>query len=644
MPSKTSYFNKTIFFKNITHYWPVWTAYLLYTLFVLPLLLYLNLTTRNVIEDSTFNLELFQITLLQETIENSLHPFVFFLFACITAIAVFSYLFQARSANMIHALPVCRKSLFITNGLSGLSFLLVPQLLAFLISIFVCLGLGITNGAVYLLHWLVLSGGMVIFAFALAVFIVMITGNILAVPAFYVIVNFLFIGGKTLIGELIEQLSYGIRRSFSFSSGDFLSPYYFLSNHLGGYSLFSSDTMETFPKEAYGYIGGYFIAAIFLFLIAYILYEKKQLETTGDFIAVSFLKPFFRWGATIFLSIGVTLFVYALFAIDSRVATPFLLIIILFIISGTIVFFLAEMLIQKNFRVFSKRKFTECGAALALLLALVSGIEFDVFGLETAVPKTEDIVSIYFSNSYNLDVAEEDFSKIVSIHQSLIDSKKEFETYFDTYNEDYSTPYISIDYTLKNNKTLSRRYYIPITDAYLENENSAFFQACALENNTEYYMKHHFSDTYDNITFIEGSLTASINETDDFTLNQEQCIQFYEAFQKDVAEGNYRIYHYALEERISDRIYYNRIYLSFQTPELTDETYTSAVVETQDKASIITLEETSYAQQGTSITLTTDCVHSIQALTEMGFINEEHTLMTQKEADIFFSEDNYLDK
>lgn len=636
MQSKTSYFNKTIFLKNITHYWPIWTAYLLICLFRLPLSLYLNLTAQYVTDDVEYKyMETLKSSLLTDTVQSALQPFALFLFACITAIAVFSYLYQARSANMIHALPVCRKSLFITNVLSGISFLLIPQFIAFLAGILVCFSLQMTE-TVYLLHWLLLSGGMAVFAFGLAVFIVMITGNILAVPAFYLIINYLFEGAKMLITSFIQQLSYGIR-GVHFSFGDFLSPYYFLSRKFNGYSSLFTDTANHFPAEAYRYIGGYLLAGIALFIVAFVIYQKKHLETAGDFLTVSFLKPFFRWGSTIFLGLGITMFILGFFSFDNRATTPFLFIIILLTFSGIVIFFLAEMLIQKNFRVFSKRAFGECGIAVILLLALVTGIEYNVFGLETMIPKTEDIAFIRYSSNFNINVIDEDFSKVVSLHQNLVDSKQEIENYFKHNDHNGSSTTVDIVYTLKNNKTISRSYWIPVNIAYLENEDSVFYQNADLENRPEYYMGRHFTSAYDSVTFIEGTLGTSPGNTetiDAFHLNQEQCIQFFEAFKKDVYEGNYCIYDSAIYERISDRIYYNNVSLSYQVPD---------DFETETVSTNVT-EETTYSQHWTDITLTTDCVHSIQALTDMGFINENHQLITQKEADILFSEDEYQDK
>lgn len=42
MQSGTSCFNKTIFKKNITHFWPIWGIYLVFLLYALPLTLLLS--------------------------------------------------------------------------------------------------------------------------------------------------------------------------------------------------------------------------------------------------------------------------------------------------------------------------------------------------------------------------------------------------------------------------------------------------------------------------------------------------------------------------------------------------------------------------------------------------------------------------
>lgn len=61
--------------------------------------------------------------------------------------------YKTSCFNMMHALPVSRKELFVTNYLSGLLFLMIPQAISFLISIFVCLGRNITEKKIIGMLW-----------------------------------------------------------------------------------------------------------------------------------------------------------------------------------------------------------------------------------------------------------------------------------------------------------------------------------------------------------------------------------------------------------------------------------------------------------------------------------------------------------
>ena len=47
--------------------------------------------------------------------------------ALVTALLVWSYLFQHRSVSMMHSLPIRREGLFVTNVLSGLTMMAMPE-------------------------------------------------------------------------------------------------------------------------------------------------------------------------------------------------------------------------------------------------------------------------------------------------------------------------------------------------------------------------------------------------------------------------------------------------------------------------------------------------------------------------------------
>ena len=140
MKSKTSCFNKAIFRKNMSRFWPVCAVYLAYLFFHMTVRMFLN--TRSYItaqSADTVSPATSRLTTMLECISGNLEPYVIFFAALVAAITVFSYLFSTRSCHMIHALPVKRSELFVTNYISGFLFLLLPQLITFLLNLIVCI-------------------------------------------------------------------------------------------------------------------------------------------------------------------------------------------------------------------------------------------------------------------------------------------------------------------------------------------------------------------------------------------------------------------------------------------------------------------------------------------------------------------------
>ncbi len=91
---------------------------------------------------------------------------------------------------MMHALPARREALFVSHYLAGLSFLLLPHLAVYALTVAVeaalgCLELG------PLTTWLLTQSGVCLFFYSFAVFCAMFTGNLVALPVFYGILNFL---------------------------------------------------------------------------------------------------------------------------------------------------------------------------------------------------------------------------------------------------------------------------------------------------------------------------------------------------------------------------------------------------------------------------------------------------------------------
>ena len=86
--------------------------------------------------------------------------------------------------------------------------MVVPQILTFIITVFVCIGAHITN-IQYILYWFGAEAAMTFFALALGAFVAMFTGQLLAFPVYYVVVNYLYVGCWYLINMVIESVCFG---------------------------------------------------------------------------------------------------------------------------------------------------------------------------------------------------------------------------------------------------------------------------------------------------------------------------------------------------------------------------------------------------------------------------------------------------
>ena len=198
MRSATSYFNFTLFRKNLSRFWPIWGLYSLIWLVLLPV----NLLT----DGDYLTLARTRLIPLQFVNGTSAALALAFCFGILCAMAVFSYLYSSRSVGLLHALPMRREGLFLTNYLSGLAFMVLPNLAVFFLSLLVEAAFGVVVFS-SLFTWLVTTSFYCLFFYSFAVFCAMFTGHILALPAFYGILNFLALGISFLLGDMARRSS-----------------------------------------------------------------------------------------------------------------------------------------------------------------------------------------------------------------------------------------------------------------------------------------------------------------------------------------------------------------------------------------------------------------------------------------------------
>ena len=111
MKSKTSFFNKTVFKKNLTRFAPVMAVYTLCLILGMMMLYQINE-------------EMGRTFWFASRIAGNLQlmGLVNLLFAPLVAMLLFGDLYNSRMCNALHAMPMRRETLFLTNVVSGLLF------------------------------------------------------------------------------------------------------------------------------------------------------------------------------------------------------------------------------------------------------------------------------------------------------------------------------------------------------------------------------------------------------------------------------------------------------------------------------------------------------------------------------------------
>jgi ABC-2 type transport system permease protein len=654
MKLKTSCFNPTIFKKNITRFWPLWAMYLVVLFFSMPVTLFLHTRADNLSANAS-DAVLNKLSDMLSAISFNVSPMFVFVFAIVFAIAVFSYLYQAKSCYMIHALPVRRTELFVTNYISGILFLWIPQIITFLLSMFVCIINNVTS-VEYLFYWLIYSMGMSFFFFSSAVFCCMLTGNYFAVIAFYGLGNVIYVMLKYLISCLVSTLCYGLSNLDNFSNlsstkDACLSPIIFMDNHVNLTWLYDDTytTISTISIKGGSVIAGYAVAAVFLIIAALLFYQRRQLECAGDIVSFSWMRPIFRWLVAFCMGSGLAMIFTQLFFYDS--SRKALILFLCALIFSCIFFFLAEMLLQKKFRIFGRKGWLECAVCVCVTLGILASLDGDLFHIERKVPQADDVTGVVFNNYYDIVCTnEDDIEKIEQIHQAIVDHKKDYEQYYYDHKqlEDSGLSTVDIEYYLKDGRCISRSYTIPATDAYLNDSDSAAAKIRTLQSDPETFIKYRLCENYDEIK-LTGGYFNQLDEndvSDNTSLSASEFETLYDAILKDIRSGNYpygiesmqnvatqRYYEYvSLEGKINgDLISIGDVLTSDETKQETEYSTSSSYGSMYSSYNIDFSYYTN--SDGRKITnvymefpLYDTCEYTIQALIDLGIIDSKADL------------------
>ena len=637
MRSATSYFNGTLYRKTLARFWPLWGLWGLGWMFLLPLN-FLNSWLRYARQSDPNILRFMQIDAKNVPSLLSSGVFLALFFAVLCAMAVFGYLYNSRSACWTHALPMRREALFTTQYLAGLSMMLLPLLAAGVLTAIVEVSFlpmgdwGMALSALAL--WLAAQCGIVIFFFSFAAFCAMFTGHILALPAFYFILNALASVLWFLVDSLMHEFYYGYAGvPGALDVAEYLTPAAALHTAVQyGYGEATNQLRDPGTVVIYAAVG------VLLAFVSLYVYRRRHVETAGDVVAVPLVRPLFKYGVSFCSGLAFGMFTAAFFGwAELPVLIPCIL------VWTVIGYFVAEMLLRKSFRVLKAWK---GGAVMtAVMLVLCLACLMDVFGVVNRVPNAERVESVRveldmgypYDSGHRLSADLTDpaqIEKILALHQAIVDNRdrdsggvlRHYEENDDGtwYAQDYTSA-VYLYYTLSGGGRLDRHYTsvplyaedldTPGTVAYAMRQIVEDRELVAMAYDFEDFMKNaRLTSAYLDLVYLNGEPYGENLFLDDY--RQE----LWDAVQQDFAEGTIGVrwlFDYSRDR--NENTYHTDLIF-----EMTRDSNAKGPAGYEDESYVETIP--SRTGQALTITLTPQAKHTLAVLDKTGIWEEGYSL------------------
>jgi len=441
----------------MTRFWPVWAAYLGIWL----------LAAAVPIAGRAEILEAYAAAVMRHTLlSTGLYGGIAMsaVFGCFAAMAVWSFLYSARSAHGVAALPIRREGVY----LSALAAGIVPLLAANVLAAAIVLLTGAANGWTDLgavAQWLALVSLLNVCFYGFATLCGQLTGNVLVLPAVYAVLNFTAVVVQFLLSEIFGRFVYGYGGGLMGTG--YLSPVVALVRVMGVERLYGVSPLDESRIPVGAELYGWGLAAIYAgfglvcMALGLLLFRKRRIETAGDVVAVRALKPVFRWC----MALGCGLcFACLLDALLGGGGATFTRLLIYMLIGAAIGWFAGEMLIRKSFRVFTARRWAGLGLCWLVIVIGMLGMKTDLFGYERYVPAAADVKSVTLrgGGAEGAVLAEpENVEAALALHREIIEDRaaqRELE------KQGAEARSCTILYELRDGRTVERDYTVRFTD------------------------------------------------------------------------------------------------------------------------------------------------------------------------------------
>ena len=529
MKSKISFFNAGLFKSTLRRFWPLWFVHFGGWFLFMPMLTLFNGIGQNRTSD-------FVLDITRQAVFAS--PIVSCLMAIITAMAVFSFMYNSRSTGLIASLPMRRETVFGSVWLGGVAAVICSNIVIALLSFVFSLGAVSDTAFAFkaVMIWFAAYSMQFLLFFGMATITAVMTGSIVVLPVLFFIFNFIAVGMEAIVRAHFSCLIWGME-SYSFDCVlDFLSPVVYMLGNFQFDSLYDYNQLSnvrTLVAVTYTHWTAtviYCAAGLIFSAAALLIFKRRRMEAAGDVIAVRCLKPVFKYGVTACSALCGGLLLYTLlYAIFNNPALSVVIMIPSLIIFALVGYFGARMLLEKSFHVFHDG-WVGLIIVCCLCAVFTLGCDLDVFGIGRYVPDESSIESMIVSESGEIR-SKEGISEFRALHESIVKDRDKYTDPGVNYR-DNETFYFR--YTLKNGRQVLREYTVLSGDEnyerYYELLNSPVF---TLERFTPSIPVDAEHCTY-------SVFTTPDYEIGSFPLTSEQAADFYHnALVPDIMAGRY---------------------------------------------------------------------------------------------------------
>ena len=463
MKLKVSFCNPTVLRTDISRFAPVWGAYTL----GLAMLVLFQLRPGDTDDAKASLVYTFNLISCRGVCINGIY-------ALVVVQALFGDLLNPRLCNSLHAMPITRDGYYGAHLAAGLLFALVPNFLV-LMPVTGLLGSGMRSVALWTAFALSLQ---YIFYLGTALLAVQLAGNRVGMVLIYGIINFATVLLYWFVAMVFIPLIYGKDISIGWIAR--LCPTVAMYD---GYYLKALDRSEMVNGQWKYYFDGIQSGELWprawicaglgcvCMAAAQVVYRHRKLEAAGDLVAFPGLSP-------VFLTL-YTLTVAAFFHVGVKRLAQGSISVYFFLPLGLIAGYITGlMLLRRTSRVFRWRLLVPMGGILVACALCVLGIMTDVFHVIRYVPKAQDVASVtlapiqltYSGQTLTLN-QEQEIQDVIAYHQGALRDwqSKVLGSLVQDQDRWYPGSYLNIQlrYTMKNGRTLQRRYF-------LEKENPAY--------------------------------------------------------------------------------------------------------------------------------------------------------------------------